>query len=101
MLQKRSVDEIADALALKDATNPNDEDILESRKKRDSHLRRIVEASVRLPLEQRKKFADMVEHSEVGELVEKVAALQHVLRERSSDEIKDALDLREHLDPKA
>ena len=99
VLQKRSVDEIADALALKDATNPNDEEILESRKKRDSQLRRIVEASVRLPLEQRKKFADMAERSEAGELIEKVAALQDVLREKSADEISNALDLREHLDP--
>ena len=99
VLQKRSVDEIADALALKDAANPNDEDILESRKKRDSQLRRIVEASVRLPLEQRKKFAEMVERTEAGELVEKVAALQDVLREKSADEITDALHLREHLDP--
>ncbi len=100
VLQKRSVDEIADALALKDAAKPNDEDILESRKKRDSQLRRIVEASVRLPLEQRKKIADMVERAEAGELVEKVAALQDVLRDKSADEISKALDLREHLDPK-
>ena len=99
VLQKQSVDEIADALALKDAANPNDEDILESRKKRDSQLRRIVEASVRLPLEQRKKFAEMVERTEAGELVEKVAALQDVLRDKSADEISKALDLREHLDP--
>lgn len=100
VLQKRSVDEIADALTLKDAINPDGEDILESRKKRDSQLRRIVEASVRLPLEQRKKFAEMVERTEAGELVEKVAALQDVLRKRSADEITDALDMREHLDPK-
>ncbi len=101
VLQKRSVDEIVDALALKDAANPDDEDILEARKKRDSHLRRIVEASVRLPLEQRKKFADMVERSEAGELVDKIEALRDVLRKRSADEITNALDLRDHLDPTA
>ncbi len=98
VLRKRSVDEVADALALKDATNPDDEDILESRKKRDPQLLRLVEAAARLSVEQRKKIADMIERSEAGELVDKFAALQHVLQERGTDEVTDALELRDDLD---
>ena len=99
VLRKRSVDEVADALALKDATNPDDEDILESRKRRDPQLLRIVEAAARLPLEQRRKLVEMVENSEAEELVDKVAALQDALRDRDTDEVMDALELRDDLDP--
>ena len=63
-------------------------------------VRRLAEAAAVLPPEHKRTLSNLVSLAEVGELVEKVAALQEVLREKSADEISNALDLREHLDPK-
>ena len=66
----------------------------------ETEIRRLAEAAAILPPEHKRTLSNLVSLSEAGELVEKVAALQNVLREKSTDEISNALDLREHLDPK-
>ena len=66
----------------------------------ETEIRRLAEAAAILPPEHKRTLSNLVSLSEAGELVEKVAALQEVLQKRSVDEITNALDLREHLDPK-
>ena len=62
-------------------------------------LQNIARAARQLPPEQKRTLSELLSRAKASTLIGKISDLQDLLRERSAQEVRDALELRDELDP--